>query len=109
MVPMAVGRLSGRYLPVVQWTERRTPKAGRRRFESCRGDVTKPYVMEALDGFVEDGARIIVEVLDFGEITCLTYRSEDDGIGVTYREHTKDRTVRAFIPTHRIRRIYQIM
>lgn len=68
-----------------------------------------------LDGFVEGQPIHVVEkrVLASGEeidgytYECLTYKSEDDGVRLTYI--AGGTTYRVFVPTRMIRRIFQEM
>lgn len=66
-----------------------------------------------LYGFIEGQQINVVEkrVTTGGEevdgytYECLTYKSEDDGVRLTYVD--RGMTFRIFLPTHMIRRIYQ--
>lgn len=68
-----------------------------------------------LYGFVPDDSTIYVvekKVTDAGEVDgytyeCLTYKSEDDGARLTYTD--RGQVFRVFIPTHMIRRIFQVV
>lgn len=68
----------------------------------------------SLDGFAPNQTIYVVEkkVTETGEsdgytYECLTYKSEDDGVRLTYTYGGQ--AYRVFVPTHMIRRIYQLM